>query len=98
MLNQSTVITSHCDKHNKKLLNNFQSLRMLRLNLLFAVIVFFHAGGAFASEENVFIKLNHGGYLEGTELKTEAGRSTRAFLGIPYAKAPVGKLRFKVKF
>uniref|UniRef100_T1H0G8 Carboxylic ester hydrolase n=1 Tax=Megaselia scalaris TaxID=36166 RepID=T1H0G8_MEGSC len=59
---------------------------------LVTVIFFFQACGALASNRNLIIKLNHGGSLEGIELKTETGRS---FLGIPYAKAPVGELRFK---
>lgn len=36
------------------------------------------------------------GILEGIALKTESGFSYNGFLGVPYAKPPIGNLRFKV--
>uniref|UniRef100_T1GNS1 Carboxylesterase type B domain-containing protein n=1 Tax=Megaselia scalaris TaxID=36166 RepID=T1GNS1_MEGSC len=41
------------------------------------------------------IELKHGGSLIGTNLKSYKGRQIRSFLGIPYAKPPIGDLRFK---
>lgn len=36
------------------------------------------------------------GRIEGLGLKTDSGFSYKAFLGVPYAKPPIGNLRFKV--
>lgn len=36
------------------------------------------------------------GLLKGTEFKSRNGRVVTAFHGIPFAKPPVGKLRFQV--
>lgn len=38
------------------------------------------------------------GKVRGTVLKNLDGEDYYAFLGIPYAKPPIGKLRFKVSF
>ena len=37
------------------------------------------------------------GQVRGSEMTSEAGRSFYAFRGIPYAKPPVGELRFSVR-
>lgn len=36
--------------------------------------------------------------LIGRTLRSHSGKSIKAFLGIPYAKPPIGHLRFKVNF
>lgn len=36
--------------------------------------------------------------LIGRTLRSHSGKSIKAFLGIPYAKPPIGHLRFKVIF
>lgn len=37
------------------------------------------------------------GQVRGSEMTSEAGRSFYAFRGIPYAKPPIGDLRFRVR-
>ena len=37
------------------------------------------------------------GQVRGSQMTSEAGRSFYAFRGIPYAKPPVGELRFRVR-
>ncbi len=37
------------------------------------------------------------GQVRGSQMTSEAGRSFYAFRGIPYAKPPVGELRFSVR-
>ncbi|VUZ45160.1 unnamed protein product, partial [Hymenolepis diminuta] len=44
--------------------------------------------------QRVTIKLPHGGSLEGTRWKINGNNSVDAYLGIPFAKPPVGDLRF----
>ena len=48
------------------------------------------------TSEILKVKLDHGGVLVGRHLTTVNGRHMRAFMGVPYAKPPVGELRFKV--
>lgn len=50
---------------------------------------------AFTSD-TLKVKLDHGGILVGRHYETRNGRHMRAFMGIPYAKPPVGYLRFRV--
>lgn len=48
------------------------------------------------TSETLKVKLSHGGSVIGRYLTTVKGRGMRAFMGIPYAKPPVGELRFMV--
>ncbi|CAG2158026.1 unnamed protein product [Oppiella nova] len=45
-------------------------------------------------EDKLLVKTNKG-YVRGTTLDTSTGKKVDAFLGIPYAKPPVGRNRFK---
>lgn len=42
------------------------------------------------------VRLPNGSPLVGRYLTSDSGRGIRAFMGVPYAEAPVGELRFKV--
>lgn len=45
--------------------------------------------------ETVSVQVSQGG-LRGRKVATETGKTYYSFQGIPYAKPPVGALRFKV--
>mgnify|MGYP000268197142 CR=1 FL=1 len=47
-------------------------------------------------EDTVTVSLVHGA-LKGKKVVTKAGITYYSFQGIPYAKPPVGPLRFKVR-
>lgn len=48
------------------------------------------------AKENPTVKIKDG-TLEGHVLKTINGREIAAFEGVPYAKPPIGSLRFEVR-
>lgn len=62
------------------------------LNLIFLFLVFGLCHGRTSSDLKVRIE---DGRVIGRYLTSESGRTIRAFMGIPYAEPPVGKLRFK---
>lgn len=66
------------------------------ISLFIAVVALFGFIVARTSDE-LRITLPSGSKLVGRALRSHGGRSIKAFLGIPYAKPPVGHLRFKVK-
>ncbi|KAL5279149.1 CES5A.2 family protein [Megaselia abdita] len=46
-------------------------------------------------DKDLVVELKNGGSLIGTVLNSFSGRRIRSFLGVPYAKPPIGELRFK---
>lgn len=60
------------------------------LTLIFGVV--FQCGGV---DDDDVVQLDQGRVM-GASLKSRNGRGFKAFFGIPYAKPPVGNLRFKV--
>lgn len=46
--------------------------------------------------ESLKVQLPDGSKLLGRYLTSDSGRGIRAFMGVPYAEKPIGKLRWKV--
>lgn len=67
----------------------------LAIPLFILVIGFFEFTIARTSDE-LRVTLPNGNKLIGRALRSHGGRSIKAFLGVPYAKPPVGHLRFQV--
>ncbi|XP_053670190.1 juvenile hormone esterase [Anopheles nili] len=63
------------------------------LILMIAILNFDNISGR--TSDKLIVTLPHGGILVGRYLNTLSGQGILAFLGIPYAKSPIGKLRFK---
>lgn len=49
------------------------------------------------TSEELRVTLPNGSKLIGRTLRSYGGRSIKSFLGVPYARPPVGDLRFKVR-
>ena len=86
------AVQSKMSKHFKSILNGSVPISLLFLLLLVTI----RAGGVelFQTEPVVCIS---DGCLRGTVLQNSVGSSYPAFLGIPFAKPPIGKLRFAVR-
>lgn len=67
---------------------------MLKLLLLALSLI---ALGSSRTSEKLKVSLSDGSRMVGRYLTSDSGRGIRAFMGVPYAEAPVGDLRFKVK-
>lgn len=68
----------------------------LRIVTIFLLIVgIIELALTFTSDE-LRITLSNGSKLVGRYLRSYSGRPIKAFMGIPYAKPPLGPLRFKV--
>lgn len=60
--------------------------------LILALVACFYVS---ANEDELHVKIDKG-IIKGTYRKSLKGRQFIAFSGIPYAKPPVGELRFQV--
>jgi hypothetical protein len=49
------------------------------------------------TSESLKVQLPDGSKLVGRYLTSDSGKGIRAWMGVPYAEAPIGELRFKVK-
>lgn len=61
------------------------------------ITIFWFCSNIFISIEASPVVQIKNGTLEGTVMKSRNGREFWAFRGIPYAKPPVGELRFEVR-
>lgn len=68
---------------------------MTKQLFIFILISFLGLISARTSNE-LRITLPNGSKMIGRQLRSYHGRTIKAFLGIPYAKPPIGHLRFKV--
>lgn len=50
------------------------------------------------TSDELRVTLPNGSKLVGRTLRSHDGRTIKSFLGVPYAKPPLGQLRFKVNF
>lgn len=63
-------------------------------NLVFVIVLILNECSARTSE-SLRVTLPNGSKLIGRHLRSHDGHGIRSFLSVPYAEAPVGKLRFK---
>lgn len=66
-----------------------------KLSTLILIIGAFGFVSTIISDE-LRVTISNGSKLIGRYLRSYSGRPIKAFMGIPYAKPPLGPLRFKV--
>lgn len=70
-------------------------ISIIKMRLLMIVVLFCGiASGLFHEEPKVLTSL---GPISGIYEKSRLGRKYAAFLGVPYAKSPIGRRRFEVR-
>ncbi|GAB0091515.1 hypothetical protein DMENIID0001_063670 [Sergentomyia squamirostris] len=70
--------------------------KLCDISLLFvAIFLIIFASSDGKISESLKVTLSHGGGIIGRYLRSFNGRGICAFMGIPYAEPPIGKLRFK---
>lgn len=78
----------------KVLKMNKQLVVLLFISILSSLIVLIAA----RTSDELRVTLPNGSKLVGRTLRSHGGRSIKSFLAVPYAKPPLGHLRFKVNF
>lgn len=69
--------------------------RMNNIVILLSLLCIFEFVWTFTSDE-LRVTLSNGSKLVGRYLRSHSGRPIRGFTSIPFAKPPIGSLRFKV--
>lgn len=67
---------------------------VFRVAFLCLLVLTLHLAATFTSDE-LRVTLSNGSKLVGKYFRSLNGRPIKAFMNIPYAKAPVGSLRFR---
>lgn len=68
-------------------------MKMIRVLILLSVIV----SSALSAEEDAPVVKVENGFLRGKLMKSQNGRKIFSFTSIPFAKPPLGELRFQVR-
>lgn len=69
--------------------------RAVSILVLFTFVNLFEFNLSFLSDD-LKVTLSNGNKLIGKFMESSGGRTIKSFTGIPYAKPPIGDLRFKV--
>lgn len=78
---------------------NFSSIMHCHLVVIFLLgINLLEPSVESRTSEELRITLPNGSKLVGRALRSHDGRMIKAYMGIPYAQPPLGKLRFKVSW
>lgn len=92
-----TESISQSDKQINCSLRNSQKMKKISVILVLVVVCGLFSAIYARTANDLRITLSNGNKLVGRSLRSINGRPIKAFMGIPYAKPPVGERRFKVK-
>lgn len=87
----SIISFSVIEKHLRQAL---PFLKKMFLVSALVLILLINSSSAYEENDGMIVTINDGKIL-GRHMLSQSGRTIRAFTGIPYAKPPVGELRFK---